>query len=174
MIITHLKVSQDEIPLTARVMEPDRGWSYKRADDMVVKWAKEGDHWHIPYLTKKARLAEPQYVDGEQYNEGEIEEYYIDPINGKEVEPGYVTKEVTRTIAGRTNIECMAWLTADEMKWITPKGELPRTVDYKRTVSVWFMGGEILLRGVWSGRVLEQKDDLVHIELHVDKVDPVK
>ncbi|KKL85797.1 hypothetical protein LCGC14_1951140 [marine sediment metagenome] len=174
MIITHLKVEHPVSEITAAVREPDQDWEYERSDGKKVLWLKNGIYWHIPYLVKQARPAEPEFSGHEQTNEGEIEEYWIDPTNGEEVEPAYKVKDTLMRMAGIPEIECTAWLTADEKAWITPKDPIPRTQDYKRTVSVWFMGGKILLCGVWAGHVIELRDDLAHIELHVDKVEPVE
>lgn len=175
MIIATLKKETPAQTLSATVREPDTNWDYARPDYLRVVWVKDGEHWHIPGLVKKFRTCELRGDEDEFISrDGDTEEYYIDPINDKEVKPGYTMREQMRHVAGMTKIECTAWLTADEMAWMTPKGELPKTAEYKRTVSVVFLGGLILLRGVWSGHVLEQRDDLVLVELNVDKIEVAK
>jgi len=170
MIITHLKKTQAEVPIEHIQTEPSRDWRYERGDGKTVKWEKDSDYWHIPHLVKMSRLAEPQYADGEQYNEGEIEEYYIDPTTGDEVKPGYKIRDIIQRIAGPITIECMALLTKDEVAWLRPDLK-KKPNEYKQRIVVDWGGIRLLLTGVWLSRNSDPVDDLYECELSVDNVE---
>ena len=173
MIVVKLDQKRDIIQLAQQVTEPNLGWRYERGDRFVVKWQKTGDEWHIPHLVKKARLVEPEFHGHEHINEGEIEEYYIDPTNGDEVEPGYTTEEKMHHVAGRGHTNCEAFLTKDELEWLIPPDNLRNLK--KKTITVFVGGSAFRLYGVFiTSTTGKERDGFTPCMLSVDHAEVVK
>lgn len=173
MIITKLEKRQAEIPLEGTVDEPDPNWSHTLSDGKVVKWQQDGEDWHIPGLLKQIRLGEPLHdPQGRYIGTGLDQEYYTDPTNDDEIEPGYIIRLKTRYIAGKTEIECEVLLTGDEVAWLQPRLDvLENPNEYKRKIAVDWMGVRLLLTGVWLQSHGGSEDGLFECTLSVDRAE---